>query len=54
MVEVFGSCQLAASQDNQSYWPVVFVVMFSCFLSVDVGLTAYSLWNAVRVGHAKG
>lgn len=53
MVDVAGICELTTSQYSPSYWPVVIVTLFSCFLSVDVGLTAYSLWKAVTVVELK-
>jgi len=54
MVDVVAVCQTAIGQENASYWPVVFVVMFASFLSVDVGLTAYSLWRSVNSVSLKG
>ena len=54
MVDVVAVCQTATGQENASYWPVVFVVMFASFLSVDVGLTAYSLWRSVNSVSLKG
>lgn len=47
-MDVVAVCQTANDQANASYWPVVFVVVFASFLSVDVGLTAYSLWRSVN------
>ena len=54
MVDVAAVCQTAAAHGNAAYWPVVFVAMFASFLSVDVGLTAYSLWRSVNGVSLKG
>lgn len=46
MVDVVSVCE--STQRDATYWPVVFVVLFASFLSVDVGLTAYALWKGVK------
>ena len=30
-----------------SYWPIAFVALFASFLSIDVGITAFSLYRSV-------
>lgn len=54
MVNVIELCQTASVHENASYWPLVFVITFASFLSIDVGLTAYSLWRSVNSVAAKG
>jgi len=43
MVDVVSLC----SEQTQSSWATMCVVLFSVFLTVDVGITVWSLWSAV-------
>ena len=43
MVDVVSLC----SEQAQNSWATMFVVLFAVFLTVDVGITMWSLWSSV-------
>ena len=49
MVNVVSLC----SDQTQNSWATIFVVLFAVFLTVDVGITGWSLWWSVSGVSAK-
>ena len=53
MVEVLSVCN-SRSESDASSLQVAFIVMFASFLTIDIGLTAYSVWRGVNSAQPEG